>query len=298
MARFTYHLVDVFAKEALSGNGLAVFPVAEQLPTDLLQRITREMRQFESIFLGGTTAPGTYRARIFTMEEELAFAGHPIIGAAAVLHAAHFGSEDDVRLLFQLAERTVAVVSRRNGTAYQAEMDQGPAAFGPPLGAATRGELLAALNLSPEDLMAELPLQVVSTGLPYLIVPLGANLANARIVRHDFAALLARIGARFAYLLDVPAREGRTWDNDGRVEDIATGSAAGPAGAYLVAHHLAPPDRPLTIHQGRFLGRPSELTVVVAAEMTVRVSGDVVFVGHGELDLPDSFRQLPAGNGA
>jgi PhzF family phenazine biosynthesis protein len=141
--------------------------------------------------------------------------------------------------------------------------------------------------------MEDLPLQVVSTGLPYLIVPIKTNLANARIVARDFERLLARFGARFAYILDVLSLEGRTWDNDGRVEDIATGSAAGPAGAFLVAHKLAQPDSPLVIHQGRFLGRSSELTVVVCGESasSVRVSGEVHFIGSGHLNVPDSYLQ-------
>ena len=288
MAIFEYHLVDVFAKEALSGNGLTVFQLCDQVPTQLLQRITQEMRQFESIFLWRIADPHSYQARIFTMEEELGFAGHPIIGAACVLHAEYYATDDAVRFHFQLPEKTVNVISQRSGSLYQAEMDQGCAYFQDPIAIENHGELLSALNLAPEDLMEGLPLQVVSTGLPYLIVPIKTNLANARIVKSDFESLLAQYGAKFIFILDVPSLEGRTWDNDGRVEDIATGSAAGPAGAFLVAHKLAEPDIPLVIHQGRFLGRSSELTVVVHGESasSVRVSGGVIFVGRGHLDLP------------
>ena len=288
MAIFEYHLVDVFTSEALSGNGLTIFQLCDQMPSQFLQRITQEMRQFESIFLWRTTDPHSYRARIFTMEEELGFAGHPIIGAACVLHAEHFATDDTVRFQFQLPEKTVHVISQLRGKAYQAEMDQGRAYFRDPIAIDNHGELLSALNLVHEDLMEGLPLQVVSTGLPYLIVPIKTNLANARIVRNNFESLLAQYGAKFVFILDVPSLEGRTWDNDGRVEDIATGSAAGPAGAFLVAHKLAEPDTPLVIHQGSFLGRSSELTVVVHGESapSVRVSGGVVFVGRGYLDLP------------
>lgn len=293
MAIFEYQLVDVFAKEPLSGNGLTVFQLRDQIPDQLLQRITQEMRQFESIFLWKTSNPNSYRARIFTMEEELEFAGHPIIGAACVIHAEHFATEDSVNLQFLLPEKTIQVISRRIGSSYQAEMDQGQAYFQDPIENEAHGELLSALNLSPDDVMEGLPLQVVSTGLPYLIVPVKTNLATARIVTHDFERLLARFGARFAYILDVPALEGRTWDNDGRVEDIATGSAAGPAGAFLVAHKRARPHIPLVIHQGRFLGRLSELTVVVgsASASSVRVSGEVIFVGSGHLNVPESYLQ-------
>lgn len=83
-------------------------------------------------------------------------------------------------------------------------------------------------------------------------------------------------------------REGRTWDNDGRVEDIATGSAAGPVGAYLVRHGLEAPSTEIALHQGRFLGRPSQMRVWVDAAngdiAAVRVTGDVRMVACGIFD--------------
>ena len=109
-------------------------------------------------------------------------------------------------------------------------------------------------------------MQVASTGLPYLIVPVQpAGLAAAAIQVPDFEALLAECGAKFVYVLDPAASEGRTWDNAGRVEDVATGSAAGPAGGYLIAHGVHPAAEPFDIAQGRFTGRPSRIEVRRAA---------------------------------
>lgn len=93
-----------------------------------------------------------------------------------------------------------------------------------------------ALGLGGDDLHG-LPMQVVSTGLPYLIVPVSTGLDRARIVAGDFEERLASVGAKFVF--DPEQREGRTWDNAGAIEDVATGSAAGPAAAFLVAHGLA-----------------------------------------------------------
>src|SRR5215475_4269919 len=84
-----YRHVDVFARESLSGNGLTVFPDGGELPAELMQRLTQEMRQFESIFLSADGESHAYRGHIFTMEEELDFAGHPVLGAACVLHEVH-----------------------------------------------------------------------------------------------------------------------------------------------------------------------------------------------------------------
>jgi len=284
-----FWLVDVFARQPLTGNGLSVFLLDEELPAAAMQRITRELRQFESIFLRRLGGSFRYRSRIFTMEEELEFAGHPIIGAAALLHAELHNDESEARFRFVTAQREIPVVSRREASSFAAEMEQGLAMMGAPLPREQTAQFLRALNLQAPDLAPALPLQVVSTGLPYLIVPIRANLAAARIVARDFGRLLGAVGAKFVYVLDVTRREGRSWDNDGRVEDIATGSAAGPAAAYLVAHGLAQSAETILMRQGRFVDRPSELYAVVRgdSELSVTIRGQVCPVGSGTLHLPE-----------
>jgi trans-2,3-dihydro-3-hydroxyanthranilate isomerase len=177
-----FWLVDVFAREPLSGNGLSVFLLDDELPTLAMQRITQEMRQFETIFLTRMGGTSKFRARIFTMEEELPFAGHPVIGAAALLHAELYSADESAHFEFVMPGRSIHAASRRESTSYFAEMDQGVAAVEPPIPAAKNEAFLKALNLSISDLAIGLPLQVVSTGLPYLIVPIGLNLGGARIV--------------------------------------------------------------------------------------------------------------------
>ena len=294
-----FWLVDVFAREPLSGNGLSVFLLDDELPTLAMQRITQEMRQFETIFLARIGGTSRFHARIFTMEEELPFAGHPVIGAAALLHAELYPTDESAHFEFVMPGRSIHATSRRESTSYFAEMDQGVATVRPPIPAAKNETFLKALNLSISDLAVGLPLQVVSTGLPYLIVPIESNLEGARIVISDFEALLATIGAKFVYVFDVGRREGRTWDNDGRVEDIATGSAAGPAAAYLVTHKLAATGESLVLAQGRFLNRPSELHATVRGDATlsVGVRGQVCFVGKGALQLPNRTFQRTASGG-
>ncbi len=291
-----FSLVDVFASEPLSGNGLSVFLLDNELPTLAMQRITQEMRQFETIFLHQLPGRSRFRARIFTMEEELLFAGHPIIGAAAFLHAELFSTESVAHFELVTAAKSIPATSRREAASYLAEMDQGVARVEAAIPRARSDVFLKALNLSSSDLAPNLPLQVVSTGLPYLIVPISTNLEAAQIVVRDFEALLASVGAKFVYVLDVGRREGRTWDNDGRVEDIATGSAAGPAAAYLVTHKLATPGENLLLTQGRFLNRPSELQAIVrgSSELTVMVRGQVCFVGKGTLKLPNPLLERTA----
>ena len=278
----------MFAPQPLAGNGLAVFPDAAGLSSRFMLQLTQELRQFESIFLTSLEQPDTFDARVFTVEEELPFAGHPALGAAAVLHEKKIDENAEVRLNFSSGQTTLH--SQRIGEgAYRVEMNQGTSAFGRELARNEEALFLDALGLSPQDRLIDLPLAVVSTGLPYLIVPVTlAALARAQIKSTDFEARLETVNAKFVYVFDVEASEGRTWDNRGAVEDIATGSAAGPMGAYLVRYGLERPGSWRVIHQGRFTGRPSEILVCVKNAGTgseaVLVAGNVHMVGSGAVD--------------
>ena len=286
MTTVRYVHVDVFASGAMSGNGLAVFLATDGWPTSLMQRVTQEMRQIESIFLADL-GDGGASARIFTEGEELPFAGHPVLGAAAVLHR-ELAPRDDARTWrLALGDRSVAVTTSLEAGVVRAEMDQGQAALGTPLTASEAEPFLQRLGLEDGDVIEGLPLQVVSTGLPYLIVPVTPDaLGRAGVQGRELEVYLARVGARFAYLLDPEGCEGRTWDNVGRIEDVATGSAAGPVGAYLWANGRSADTTAFELKQGRWLGRPSRLRVRRDGRGHVFVGGDVWPFARGELDIP------------
>jgi len=276
--------VDVFSSRPLSGNGLCVFWESSNLSVDVMQQLTQEMRQFESIFLTKTADNNVFKARIFTMEEELDFAGHPVLGAAAVLHE-QYGTTDSTTWILELNKKQVQVESARVNEVYQTTMDQGQAEFGQILDEEKTDIFMRALNIDHSCKAKSYPLQVVSTGLPYLIVPVTGGLEQAKIEHNDFSALLDTVGAKFVYVFDLDAREGRTWDNNGLVKDVATGSAAGPTAAYLVKHGLAAISENIVIYQGRFVGRPSQINAFVygnASEIQkVFVSGTVSMVATG-----------------
>ncbi len=280
-----YSHVDVFSPHPYSGNSLPVFPDSRGLSADQMLRITKELRHFEAIFLEPTNEPGTVRARVFDLFEELPFAGHPIIGAAAVLH--HAGSSaEHAAWRFVLADRTVTIATARTAHGYFGLLDQGVPEF---LGVIDRAEWIApAFGLEASDLRSDLPLEVVSTGLRYLIVPVhSAALSKARI-REDLTDKLRSVGAQFAVLLDESALEVRHWNNDGVIEDIATGSAAGTVGAYRLRHGLAPAGETFMLNQGRFVGRASILRVQPEGTPRrvngVKVGGDVALLGSGTLE--------------
>lgn len=297
MKGLRYRHVDVFAREAFSGNGLAVFPDASGLSARHMLRLTQELRQFESIFLAATAEPDVFDARVFTVEEELPFAGHPALGAGAVIQEMHAPNVDVASFVLNLPAGRVRLDSERMGHgAYRVAMQQGAPEFGRMLRRDEEVPFLDALNLELGLRDGRLPLEVVSTGLPYLIVPVTTNgLERAKIRAGNFEGLLETVGAKFAYVFDVEGREGRTWDNAGAVEDVATGSAAGPTGAFLVRHGVVAAEKPLVFRQGRFVGRPSEMRVEVAGPAampaSVTVAGDVQMVGTGVIDaalLPEN----------
>ncbi|HEX4965659.1 MAG TPA: PhzF family phenazine biosynthesis protein [Thermoanaerobaculia bacterium] len=275
--------VDVFATGSLTGNGLTVFLNTEHWPASAMQRLTQESRQFESIFLSAVSPAGAV-ARIFTVEEELPFAGHPVLGAAAVLHRAQAPSAASCSWVLSLPHGNVAVTTIKLGTHYSCEMNQGQPILGARIPDAALTPILTRLGLDDTDVVSDA--QVISTGLPYLIVPVSpAALARAKISGSDFEARLATLGAKFVLVLAVEGREMRTWDNLGLVEDVATGSAAGPAAAYLSARGLADPKLPIVLAQGRFTGRPSQITVVQDEDRNLLVRGEVWPVSHGTLDV-------------
>ena len=276
-----YFHADVFCKQPMTGNGLTVIIAKAFPPHEAMQRMAQEFRQFETIFLV-QNGSNSFDARIFTVEEELDFAGHPILGAAAVVQQEFLKSSSGI--VFNLKNKQVSVTCTQQGAAYQCCMDQGQAEFVHSLAPELYPQFLHPLNLNENHVSPRFPLQVVSTGLPYLLVPITAGLEQARILAANYESLLAQIGAKFVYVFDVNAVEGRTWGNGGQVEDVATGSAAGPVGAYLYRHGRFSPHEPITLRQGRFVGRDSEIGICKDATTgNMLVSGGVRILVRGTM---------------
>jgi trans-2,3-dihydro-3-hydroxyanthranilate isomerase len=281
-----YRHVDVFSQCAYGGNSLPVFPDVRGLTTEQMLRITKELRHFEAIFLEPLHEPGAVRARVFDLFQELPFAGHPLIGAAAVLHDAS-GQGRACTWHFDLSGRRVSVVTERTKSGYFGLLEQGAAEHSGPVENITW--VAPAFGLEPNELRTDLPLEVISTGLRYLIVPVAPGALQRARIGGDIAPQLRRVNAEFAVLFDESALEIRHWNNDGVLEDVATGSAAGTIGAYRLRHGLVQAGETFAIKQGRFAGRPS--TLHVQAQGTARrtenvtVGGDVALVGRGVLEI-------------
>jgi len=280
-----FRLVDVFCERPLEGNQLCVVPDPAGLDPALMQAIAREIGFSETTFV--TSSEGDrYEMRVFTPGQELPFAGHPTLGTAFVLV-----SEGRVRSpltqVVQAGEYPVEV----DAAAGRARMRQLPPEF---LGVFEDRELAArAVGLTPDDLRDDAPIELVTTGLPHLMVPvrdlerLGRAVRDAGLVQE----VCRRARGESMYLF-AGTDEGVTarmfdWET-GIGEDPATGSAAGPLGAYLARHGLAGMPGSLRIRQGEQVGRPSLLEVEVAPEgdsWEVLVGGGVAIVGEGVFHL-------------
>lgn len=277
-----YYHVDVFTNKALSGNGLTVIKDDGTLSSDMMQRIAQEFKQFETIFI---SSKKEYAARIFTVEEELDFAGHPVLGLGAIIHTEDHKEKEEISCSIKLNKKTVTVHSKKEKDFYKVSMNQGQAEWGQAITKEWKKRYCKALQIEETMLAPSYPMEVVSTGLPYLLIPIQTGLESVRISCLDFEEMLSKNGAKFVYVFDIAKMEGRTWDNLGNVEDVATGSAAGLVGAYLYKHGYCRREKQIILHQGRFVRRPSEIFISMNEKEELIVSGNVKLVAKGEVKL-------------
>jgi trans-2,3-dihydro-3-hydroxyanthranilate isomerase len=292
--------LDVFTRTPLTGNPLAVFTDARGLTDQEMQALAREMNLSETTFIlpreREIEAKEGKRVRIFTVAEELPFAGHPTLGTALYLHNAAPSPEIfldlnvgkiGVRFRTDSNDKSDGVAGNVFG-----EMHQRDPEFGPKL---PRDDIAGVLRAGADQIFSGCPSQIVSTGLPFAIVPIRDSnaLANLKPDLTRAGAVLEGTDAKFCYFICPDEREGwrqmcaRMFFYGG--EDPATGSAAGCAVSWIVRHGLAKADEQIVIHQGVEAGRPSELFVRATRDgekvTDVRVGGYAVEVLRGTVSL-------------
>ena len=295
--------VDVFAPSPLTGNPVAVVPDADDLDLRTLRAIAREFNQSETTFLlRPTAAEADWRLRSFTpIGAEVFGAGHNALGAWLWLVAAGRVPADRSHYIQQIGDDLLDVVVHRTpGRPDVVSMDQSPPVFGNTVD--DPAELAAALGLPALDLVPDRQAQVVSTGAGHLLVPVRNRAAvdaatpdNARL-----ATLLQEVDGEGCYLYSLdPVDPSQAVaytrffnPTMGIHEDPATGTAAGPLVARLVAEGIVPDGTTAVIEQGHALGRPSRIHVTVSGEV-VRISGSGLIVADGSLQLPGN---PPAGH--
>ena len=286
--RIPFRLVDVFAEAPFGGNQLCVVPeTPDGLDEATMQALAREIGFSETTFVTDLRPTG-YDVRIFTPVAELPFAGHPTLGTAFVLAREEMIGAEAVQ---RCGAGDIPV--RIDVEAGRASMRQLPPVVGAEL--EDRAAAAAAASLQAWDLVAELPIVAISTGIAHLMMPVRDD-ATLRRARRDEAAcvrvadLVGGVEAVYAFAVRGPGEvRARMFDPSPTIgEDPATGSAAGPLGAYLSMHGLAGMPGRVTIAQGEQVDRPSFLHVDVARDgdaWNVHVEGGVRTMGDGAFEL-------------
>lgn len=281
--------LDVFAESNLAGNGLAVVLESDPVGEETMLAFARETGLSETTFVQTPTdAAGSegadYRNRIWTISGEIPFAGHPSLGTAVAV-AVDRGIEETTFVQETGVGLQEVEVKKLDSGAWQASVVQEPAEFGEVV---PTSKVAAVLGVDEELIDARYSAQIVSTGLPALLIPvkdidaLGACSGDAAALEQLGLGLTMNV---YPFVFDVPTRSvrSRCFALDlGDFEDPATGSAAGPLVAYL--QDILDVDR-VEIRQGIEMGRPS----LIEARMDSgrpRVSGQVRVVISGQVDLP------------
>jgi trans-2,3-dihydro-3-hydroxyanthranilate isomerase len=299
--------VDVFTQTPLAGNPLAIFPDARGLNDGEMQALAREMNLSETTFIlhrdPATEAREGKKVRIFTVEQELPFAGHPTLGTALHLYASEAASvsKRSTQITLDLKDGKIPVRftansesagrERVDGQVF-GEMRQRDPEFGTTL---SREDVADVIAVEADEIASEWPTQLVSTGLTFTIVPFRnqQTLSNLKFTYAQAAEFLKNTGANFFYFLCPERCEGRL-EARARMffyggEDPATGSAAGCAASWMVQHEVANSDEQALIRQGIECRRPSEIYVRATREgkrvTNVRVGGYAVEILRGTVVL-------------
>lgn len=298
--RFTQ--IDVFTAKKMEGNQLAVFPDARGLTDDEMQAIARETNLQETTFVfprdPSIEGKQGIKVRIFIPQQENPFGGHPTLGTAMVLRNRRVAtgessaSVSEISLELKVGKIPVAFSTDRAGFAF-GEMRQIDPVFGQ---LHERAQVAEAIGVKPEDISEAAPIQTISTGLPFTIVPL-KSLSVLQALRPEQQKIEKYFERRkessdFYYVThdaQDPAVGLRSRAIFETGEDPATGSAAGCTAAWMVRYGMAKPGETVRIQQGLEMKRPSQ--IYVRAEKTddkvtnVRVGGNAVEVMQGEYEL-------------
>jgi trans-2,3-dihydro-3-hydroxyanthranilate isomerase len=291
--RFPMIQMDVFASKPLQGNPLAVFLSGDGLSDAEMQAVAKEMNLSETTFIlrrePKVENERGVRVRIFTVEEELPFAGHPTLGTAFVLRGDTGAAE--VILDLNVGKIPVRFEKQSDGLIF-GEMQQRDPEFG---NKHDRETVARVTGLKESDFEADLPIQTVSTGVPFTVAPLRSlqTIQQLRINQAAAGEYLEKTGGKFFFFV---TRE--TVDPTARLharmifyngEDPATGSASGCAAAWMTQYGVAKPDERVLIEQGLEMKRPSRIFVRAGKSgdhvLNVRVGGHAVEVMRGEMNL-------------
>jgi trans-2,3-dihydro-3-hydroxyanthranilate isomerase len=294
MGKYQFYIVDVFAEEKYVGNQLAVVRDAAALSDSQMQQITKEMNYSETTFiLSEELREGGYDVRIFTPGAEVPFAGHPTLGTAFVIRQEIIKKPVEtvnlnlkvgqIPVTFQDAGEDKDILWMKQIEPTFSEVFDG-------------SDISRVLTVEKDDIDEKFPIQEVSTGLPFIIVPLKTLDATKRskINKDIFFKLIENTQAKMVLVF---CPESYNQNNDlnvrvfcdyyGILEDPATGSGNGCLAGYLAKNRYFGTSKiDVRVEQGYEIGRPSLLYLRAeekSGRIEVFVGGKVIMVAKGEL---------------
>jgi len=297
MKKRIFYIVDVFAEKRYSGNQLAVFINSGDLSDEIMQMIAKEINYSETTFILSQTAKSEdegYDVRIFTPDKEVPFAGHPTLGTAYIIAKEIIKKDVEAVVLNLRIGRIPVNFQKQVENEAVVWMKQMRPAFGEIL---EKERVASVLNLNEEDFLEGFSIQEVSTGLPFIMVPLKSleGVRKVRLNKDKYFELIRETNAKAILVFS-----GETYkpENDlnvrvfadyyGVTEDPATGSANGCLAGYLFKYNYSEiGKREIRVEQGYEIGRPSRLYLKVLEEedkeIAVHVGGKVKLIARGEL---------------
>lgn len=292
--------IDVFSSQRLQGNPLAVFTDARGLTDVQMQSIARETHLDETTFIlprdPDVERTHGVRVRIFTPTQEVPFAGHPTLGTAMVIRNRALATNPTsaaarrVVLDLNVGRIPVAFTNDAAGQVF-GEMHQKDPVFGKIHDRETVARLV---GIKANDISDEAPIQTVSTGLAYAIVPL-KDLRTLQNLQPHQEEIAAYFGPKFVWFYYVtrgthsPTVGLRARGIFPDAEDPATGSAAGCTAAWMVRYGVASSGQRVQIEQGVEIKRPSHMFVSAERDgakiRNVRVGGNAIEIAEGKYSL-------------
>jgi trans-2,3-dihydro-3-hydroxyanthranilate isomerase len=296
---YPFFYVDAFTSKAFEGNPCAVFPDAGGLSDGEMQNLAKETNLSETAFVFESGKAG-FRVRYFTPVCEIPFAGHPTIATAYILaregHIKTPGRTARVEFEFNIGVLPVEVLFSADGEVDTVAMWHKPPVFGECLDPKS---LAGLMGLGPEDFLPNVPVQAVSTGVPFLMVPLKTPdlVAKAALDRQRIKKLLENFPAKNLFVFAPRGFSGegdtfaRLMDPDNAGEDSYTGSATGCMGCYLYRYGIIKKPR-MVCEQGHLMGRPG--TGILELEGTPENITQVKLFGKGTVSLKGEYTKLPS----
>lgn len=276
---------DVFSRAPWGGSGVVVVRDAEavRLSPEGMLAIASETRQPETVFLFTGRDRKSFRARVFTRNEELPFGALSTLAAAGILHA-DLVPDASAEWNLELGTRIVKVETGKREGWVMSVADLGTVTLGEALSGPRRTAIVEGLGLSSADLEPALPMRLGSTGLPCLLVPLRSGIERAGITIAGFDDLLAAAGARNVIAYDAETLEARSWDAAGFDDQSAVAAGAGAIAAHLVEHGRAEAGKGIVVQHGMWSNRTCRTAVKIERRgggLAARVGGEVCVVARG-----------------